>query len=294
MTIVEIIAYENNSHRNQCGNFKTIPEGWAVVPDDLETPNFPFGIITVEEIDGVMTVTQWTACPCPEPEDMPKLVNSIDLSSYYAFCANAENDTNGDCLAIDCAFGKNNEDRIMNLGLQLAMYSWFCGDSKTEYPFTELCKCCTLTDIENNHAAFEELWGNSTLRDLYMRGSDHASYRNKFPHNRVMSQLTTMSTENVKKTVNITNNELNETTTLWYVADGTIKDGSYRFYLNDVLLTEITFPGGSVALNIDEGKEVKLSEYGIDAPGSYVLRSESTSTKTGAGWLTLYIKTTLE
>lgn len=42
-----------------------IPEGWAVVPDNMETPNFPYGEITVEEIDGVKTVTSWT------PSEMP-------------------------------------------------------------------------------------------------------------------------------------------------------------------------------------------------------------------------------
>ena len=38
-----------------------IPEGWAIVPDDMETPNFPYGDITVEEVDGVMVVTKWVA-----------------------------------------------------------------------------------------------------------------------------------------------------------------------------------------------------------------------------------------
>lgn len=42
-----------------------IPEGWAIVPDDMETPNFPYGEITVEEIDGVKTVTSWTPGEIP-------------------------------------------------------------------------------------------------------------------------------------------------------------------------------------------------------------------------------------
>ena len=50
---------------------KEIPEGWAVIPDDMETPNLPYGDITVEEIDGVMTVTSWTPGEIPEP--MPEV-----------------------------------------------------------------------------------------------------------------------------------------------------------------------------------------------------------------------------
>lgn len=66
MQIIEIIALENGAHRNQSGSFAVVPEGWAVVACD--TPNFPFGIPTIEEIDGVMTVTAWEAGEMPEPE----------------------------------------------------------------------------------------------------------------------------------------------------------------------------------------------------------------------------------
>lgn len=66
MKIIEILKLSNGSHRNQTGNFNIIPNGWAVVPDDVETPNFPFGEIEVSEIDGVMTVTKWVAGTKPE------------------------------------------------------------------------------------------------------------------------------------------------------------------------------------------------------------------------------------
>lgn len=69
--IIEILAQENGGHRNQQGNIRTIPEGWAVIPEELETPNFPFGEIEVTEIDGVMTVTKWVAGTVPEPEEVP-------------------------------------------------------------------------------------------------------------------------------------------------------------------------------------------------------------------------------
>ena len=73
MRIIEIKALENGSHRNQSGDFSTVPNGYAVVPETLDTPNFPFGEIEVEEIDGVMTVTKWTAGEIPEtPEVVPE------------------------------------------------------------------------------------------------------------------------------------------------------------------------------------------------------------------------------
>ena len=69
--IIEILAQEKGGHRNLRGKFKTIPNGWAIIPNDMETPNFPFGEVTAEEIDGVMTVTKWVAGTIPEPEETP-------------------------------------------------------------------------------------------------------------------------------------------------------------------------------------------------------------------------------
>lgn len=66
MRIVEIKARPNGGHRNQSGTFSKIPDGWAVIPDDMETKNFPFGEVTVERIAGAMTVTKWTPGTMPE------------------------------------------------------------------------------------------------------------------------------------------------------------------------------------------------------------------------------------
>lgn len=73
MLIVEIIALENGAHRNQNSSLsiENIPDGWAVVPEEMELENFPFGEVTAEEIDGVMTVTNWVAGVMPEPEPEP-------------------------------------------------------------------------------------------------------------------------------------------------------------------------------------------------------------------------------
>lgn len=78
MKIIEITPLANGGHRNQTGNFKIIPEGYAVIPDDMETPNFPFGEIEVEEIDGVMTVTKWVAGIMPETEGDATSVTPIE------------------------------------------------------------------------------------------------------------------------------------------------------------------------------------------------------------------------
>ena len=68
MRIVEIKALPNGAHRNQISGTMRVPDGWAVIPDSLNCPNFPFGEVEAEEIGGVMTVTRWTAGELPTPE----------------------------------------------------------------------------------------------------------------------------------------------------------------------------------------------------------------------------------
>lgn len=65
MLMLEIVALENGAHDNQTYH-GFLPDGWAVVPDDMECENFPFGEVVAEDIDGVMTVTNW------KPSEMPK------------------------------------------------------------------------------------------------------------------------------------------------------------------------------------------------------------------------------
>ena len=64
MKIVEIKALDNGAHRNQ-GYHGVLPEGWAIIPEDMACKNFPFGEVEATEIDGVMTVTKWTAGEIP-------------------------------------------------------------------------------------------------------------------------------------------------------------------------------------------------------------------------------------
>ena len=70
MLIIEIAALDNGAHSNQTinGTLRSIPDGWAVVPDTIEVPDtFPFVNI---EVDG-QTVTAMTAGVVPEPEPIP-------------------------------------------------------------------------------------------------------------------------------------------------------------------------------------------------------------------------------
>lgn len=79
--IIKVAALDNGGHYNTTGTFASIPEGWAVVPDDLTTENFPFGEVEVEEIDGVLTVTKWTPGEIPEvpePEQDATLEKRVD------------------------------------------------------------------------------------------------------------------------------------------------------------------------------------------------------------------------
>lgn len=67
MRIIEIAALSNGAHRNQSyPGFA--PDGWAAVPDHMDTPNFPFGEVVVEKLNGIMTVTAWIPGIVPELE----------------------------------------------------------------------------------------------------------------------------------------------------------------------------------------------------------------------------------
>lgn len=75
MLIIEIAALDNGAHRNQEGTFRTIPAGWAMIPDSMKIPDtFPFVDITV---DG-QTLTSMTAGIVPEPEPEPEPEPTID------------------------------------------------------------------------------------------------------------------------------------------------------------------------------------------------------------------------
>lgn len=79
MQIIEIASLENGSHNNRVGDFAEVPTGWAVIPDSMETPNFPFGDLTVDETQTPPVMASWTPLPVPDdppPEDAPLTVEA--------------------------------------------------------------------------------------------------------------------------------------------------------------------------------------------------------------------------
>ena len=78
MTIIEIAPLSNGAHRNQTTSSTMIPpEGWAIIPANMITENFPFGEVEVSqtEVKGIGTVsvvTKWVPGVIPEPEPEPE------------------------------------------------------------------------------------------------------------------------------------------------------------------------------------------------------------------------------
>ena len=73
MRLIKIEQTQNGSHFYQTiDRLAKIPKGWAAIPDDMETPHLPYGDITVEEIEGVPTVTSWTPREMPVVEEIPE------------------------------------------------------------------------------------------------------------------------------------------------------------------------------------------------------------------------------
>ena len=75
MKIIKISSLENGAHCNQeiysvDSSAFPVPAGWAILPDDMDTPNFPFGDVTVDDSTPPVVQT-WTPLPIPEPEPAP-------------------------------------------------------------------------------------------------------------------------------------------------------------------------------------------------------------------------------
>lgn len=86
-----------------------------------------------------------------------QLPDIMRTDSFMAFC------TNANAGSLDAALGKDVEEYVNYIGLQLAMYAWFKGDSKTTYPFTNLKTCKTLAEILGNASARNEIYANTNL-----------------------------------------------------------------------------------------------------------------------------------
>ena len=65
-TLIKIAPFDNGSHDNiVVDSYDEMPDGWALLPDSLPCPGFPFGTIETAKIDGVTTVTTWDEDPVP-------------------------------------------------------------------------------------------------------------------------------------------------------------------------------------------------------------------------------------
>lgn len=72
MKIIEIAPLSNGAHRNQTGQFSTISDGWAQIPDDMPIPEtFPFVTLTVDgqTVTGITAGTVPTPAPVPTPDN---------------------------------------------------------------------------------------------------------------------------------------------------------------------------------------------------------------------------------
>ena len=86
MRIVEIQALDNGAHRNQTGNFSTIPTGWAEIPADVAIPEtFPFVDLVVK--DGKVVSMTDGVVPEPEPEPEPEPTETERLRADVDFLA---------------------------------------------------------------------------------------------------------------------------------------------------------------------------------------------------------------
>lgn len=94
MNFIEITPKDNGSHNNFSNpdlTYETFNEsGWAVIPESVGTPetleNFPFGTITVVDVDGVPTVASWVPGEIPETpayEPPPSQLDKVEAQVTY-------------------------------------------------------------------------------------------------------------------------------------------------------------------------------------------------------------------
>ena len=141
MNIIEINALINGAHRNQSGA-NVLPEGWAIIPDDIIIPkSFPFVDI---EVDGNI-VTSMTA------RELPKLDISIIKQSKLDEIKQACEDYI--CAGTDVTLPDNTVEHFTyTLADQSNISEMFTAimAGATEYPYHadgEICKIYTKEQI---------------------------------------------------------------------------------------------------------------------------------------------------
>jgi hypothetical protein len=102
--------------------------------------------------------------------DLSLIVDSIPpkSDSYIAWVTNANTGS------LDAAFGKLNEDKILFIGSQLAMYAWYKGVSKSSFPFANLQLQSTLSNVVNNLGSLSEVLSEGIHIQALMNSSPYA------------------------------------------------------------------------------------------------------------------------
>ena len=96
MVIIEQSPLSNGAHRNQSGNFRTIPEGWLPVHSSIEEEAksyLPFIVIDEIKAGYIMAVSQGEI-PEPEPEPEPE-PQASDTEVLNTLLGVETEDTNG-------------------------------------------------------------------------------------------------------------------------------------------------------------------------------------------------------
>ena len=114
----------------------------------------------IDTLENRVTPIEYGGTGADNISDAKENLEICNLSSCFAFIASQNSDT------LDAAFGKNNEDLILDIGKQMAMYAWFKGVNKTEKPFTNLIGMSKLSDMTLD--VFEEIVENAYTRNLVL------------------------------------------------------------------------------------------------------------------------------
>ena len=208
------------------------------------------------------------------------------IPAYLVFVG----ETNTDLL--DAAFGKNNEDNFKGVGKALAMYAWFKGLSKTDYPFNYLCKMQTLNDV--NTEVYEEIIDTISHEDLvlydFIKSSSYADdkifdvFSYSGSHSNSSSLAGDDTVERIKQ-IEVTDDHLSTQFILgWSYSNANNSGSGTKLYINDVELTKGTASGKS---GYFFGLQ-NWSDYNVSAPGTYnvriVLKANNASTTTSGGY----------
>ena len=203
---------------------------------------------------------------CKTPRDSGVPIDDVcQMSSYFAFVGNV----NADMVA--AAFGKNNENLIKNIGKQLAMYGWYKGEDKVNYPYTCLQKMLTINDI--NVDIYDEIIRSDNLSELIVTNEYAKSkFVESYSVSANVSYTQAGDTKEESKKIVVTAEDLLHPFRLSYTISG--------HYFS----CEVAINGVRVNNKISEAESGNVvlgnwSEYNITSPGTYYIRASAHTSK---------------